>query len=315
MKKGCLLFVGALIGSYAAWAAFLLVRLHGTDGGEIAILAGLGAVMTTATVVIVRRIVDLDDDERALRKAMRGEPLEVGERGAAVGEIQPCIGEAPLSAPFSGRPAILYEYRVHRSEKHFAEERDGRGVLRRVERSHDVTALSGHGMVPCEVHGAAENVRLGTRPVLEAPWTALDDPEARAHARTYVDATAFDVVSKETAVASARENIEELSSGETRLRHDERSADAPADLDGWTLSERVVAPGQRVTAIGEFSLAAGGLVGRTGDSWAPLKLWPEDAKSTGESIRSTRGCSLLAAGVLLILQFLLALRVFLAPER
>ncbi len=314
MKKGCLLLLGVLLGSWAAWAA-LTLRFSDTDGAEVAIVSGLGAIMTTSAVALVRRVFDLDEDEKALRKAMRGEPLEVGERGAASGEVRPCIGEEPLAAPFSGRPCVVYEYEVHRTVTTLAEERDSSGLSRRVPRKHEVRAFSGHGMVPCEVHTATGNVRLGTRPVLDAPRKDVTDPEARERARRFLATTAFEVLSAEAAVAAVREEVEDFTSGETRLRHDSRVADAPSDLDGWTLSEKVVSAGQRVTAIGEFSLAAGGLVGRGGDSWAPLKLWPEEAKSAGESIRSLRGCLLLVAGVLLVLQFLLAVRILTMPGR
>lgn len=311
MKRGCLLVVGVLAGAFAAWAVLLFTRAPGVDSVEVLVLSGLAALMTAGTFLALRRAFGLGADEAAIRRALRGEPLEDGRRGAALGELRPCEPDEALAAPFSGKPALAYEYEVHRQEEWFSEERGTGGATRQVRQQRRAVALAGHARLPCEVRTVHGGVRVVTRPVLDLAATDVDGEEARERARRFVEETTFETVAPERLVAELKESLGDFTSADAPRRRDTRREEAVADLAGWTLSEKVVSPGQQVCVVGDYSVAAGGLAGRSA-SWAPVHLRIGEPGSSVEEVRGSRGCLLVAAGVLVLLQLLLLVRVLTA---
>lgn len=174
------------------------------------------------------------------------------------------------------------------------------------------SAYTGYAVVPCEVRTPSGPVPLLTRPLLDTTFraTLLHGPEAVERARAWQARTQFENVKDRGLVRELSDHALSFSRGGGILQRDERHVEIDPDVEGWMLEERIVAPGETVCAAGTWSGPAGELLGDSTLTGA-LQLTPGGAEETAESRGSWRGCLLLVAAALFLLQAFAILRVLL----
>ena len=264
MKRTCLVSLAAFAVLFGAYALYLWPRVPMPGPPLLALFGALGTAMLAGSLSEVwqgRR------DGAALRREASGAPLSDGRLEAASGEVLP-LGAA-LTAPFSGRACVAYEYEVSRtgdSESGSAGAFEATGV-----------ALS------------PSAIRTSRGDVLLLGWSLLDafpkgkgrSAEDRGRAAAYFASLPPERVERlePTKVLSILQEL--LSDDDGTVRKDWRIGDGPISLEGLTFAERIVAPGETVTAFGVYSASRGGLVPRRAGSVATNRLLP----GSGEAFR------------------------------
>lgn len=264
MKRACLLSLAVFAAIYAAYALFLWPRVEAPGPPLLALFGALGTAMLAGSL---SEIWSSRRDRAALDREARLVPLRDGELEAASGPVLP-LG-APLSAPFSGRECVAYEYEVSRST---AAGGDAPGGME----------ASGVALTPCVVRSPRGDVAL-------LGWSLLDafqkgkgkSAEDRSRAAAYFDGLAPSQVEKlgPADVLSVLKDL--LADDDGTVRKDWRTGKGPLPLEGATLSERVVAAGETVTALGIYSASRGGFVPPREGSLTLNRLLP----GSGEAFR------------------------------
>ncbi|HSB36705.1 MAG TPA: ankyrin repeat domain-containing protein [Thermoanaerobaculia bacterium] len=284
MKKSCGLLVGlwlVLAGAYAAVAWWR--TQEALPAVVIGILGGTFAAMLVGSAISLFGSVG---DRAALRRAQSREPRVDGRLEAASGHIRP-LGDA-LVAPFSGTSCVAYEYDVK-------EARGGR------------SAYAGVALAPCVIDTSTGPVRL-------LGWSALDefargpDEIDRERGAAYFRNAPFEQLGLSNALALAGSL---LAGDDGSIRKDLRMEGADVDLEGKTITEKLVPVGAKVTALGTWSAARGGLVpsGAT-----MLRLFPTGIKFTAEDLTSaSRRNFAIACGFFLALHAILVPMYLLSP--
>src|SRR5687767_2144533 len=141
MKKTCLLFLLGLV--VATIGYFLLIRHHVPEFPTLPSigLSVLGAFSALALFGAISNVVQAVSDKSVITRAIQGKPFRDGKRAAAIGTLHPS-GLATITAPFSGRECVAYEYEMFELKlvRH-------RGTTREVKNLH----VSGFGMVPSHI--------------------------------------------------------------------------------------------------------------------------------------------------------------------
>lgn len=301
MKRSWALPLLLFAATSAAWGALLYTHLPAGSPTATFAFTLIGSLTTMLFVGLILVAVQNQGDWRAARIARRGLPREEGEPGAAVGELHP-VGE-PLSAPFSGTPAVAYEYRIFRSSPQQSDA-DGSVCDDSNERTTKVLAYAGRAIAPCEVRTADGPVRIGTRPRLDVLADVAQASDGLESASRFVAETSFTPADGDDVPEGYGVDEGEASEGARRARADWIVAGAPPDLEGCEISESVVRPGTRVLAVGGYSPSARVLL-RDSDRKAgslSIESW-STARSSGQL---TAGSALLPV-VLLLIQFAIVL--------
>jgi hypothetical protein len=245
MKKGCAVGLFTWVASAAAYWYFLHSRLQSPADVNVAIAGGLvmmvaiGQFRAAAVWVAEARKVSLD----WVSSGSLGERPKDGEAITAVGRIR-AVGP-PLTAPFSGKPAVLYMYDV----KHV------RTVGRDVSFVED---YSGFAQTPSVIDSPHGPIRLLGIPLLERfDNERLESESALQNATAWIANTQF--VEMTGLVTAFRELKNLTTDDDGQARKDWRINDSP-DLRNKQLYEQVVAPGEQVCVIGRFSAEKGGVI-------------------------------------------------------
>jgi hypothetical protein len=231
VKKGC-------AGVFLVWAACVAAyaRVAWNEIHELAPSMIIGVLGGTFAAMLVGAIVGLfrgSGDRGALARAKRGDPPKDGRLEAASGAIRP-LG-APLEAPLTGRPCVLYEYTVKSTMGGAAE-------------------YAGIAMTPSVIESARGPQRVLGWPSLElgVPGSPQFD---RAHGQAYVERTSFEELKVTKLIGMFTDS---LADDDGQIRRDLRSSGATPTLHQKILDEKIVAPGEVVTLLGRWSDAKGG---------------------------------------------------------
>ena len=259
MRKGCVRFVLVSVATFAALTAGWGAALKPEDGEapwERAVLLGLLGLATVLSLLGLRR---QSSELRLIRAASQGLPPIDGERAAAIVTLHPTT-DAVLTAPFTGRPALVFSYGVSK----MATVLPRHGKSRRTT----VTIYEGDAMAPCEVRTPFGAVRMLEPPVLGAVSRTCKGPDAVARATAYLDTTSFvEAVSpgnlgevKREVEARQRESLSSTGGFRTdcRISNPEARLESPFDLRNWDLEETLFSPDETVTLVGRYDAARGG---------------------------------------------------------
>jgi hypothetical protein len=241
LKKGCAIAAVVLLAVYGFYLWLLWGRI---ETFPVFLLSGFGAIGFLMFFSQLKEVVFGPAGSAALKRAEKGLPLEDGAEEAVWGPIRP-LG-APLEAPFSGRACVAYEYDAKPGGDEGA------------------STMAGFGLAPSVIHSHRGDVHLLGFSMLEQ-WKEkrFDDPEARERATRWAASTEFREMglAKVGAMFSALDEV--MADDDGSVRMDMRTKEVtPDELAACTLKEKVILPGETVTAVGIWDAAKGGLVPR-----------------------------------------------------
>ena len=248
IKKGCSIAAAVLL---AVFGLYFWLLHDKVELGAAAVLSVLGAVGLLMLVAQLKAVISGSPEAEVLKRAGQGLPLEDGREEAVWGPIQP-LG-TPLEAPFSGRACVAYEY-------------DAKKPAVRTSRGRENPAgslMTGFALAPSFIRSGRGDVHLfGFSHLDKFEEQRLDDPGARERAaRHYATAEFREMgIAKIGAMLSTLE--EAMTDDDGSVRVDMRMGDSSSvdDLAPCTLKEKVILPGETVTAIGLWDASRGGLV-------------------------------------------------------
>jgi len=200
-----------------------------------------------------------------------------------VGHIR-AVG-SPLTAPLSGKPAVLYSYEID----HTSESSDGE--------STKVMDFSGFAMTPSAIDSPHGSIRILGFPMLEGfEKRSLDTEDGRRNAAAYIQSATFTDMEGFHPGTVYSQIKEMLTDDDGQLRKDWRMTKG-RDLTGKNLHEQIVMPGEQVCAIGRWSSAKHGLIAPAGQT---IRLVQGDPQQIVNSLRSKFvsnmiGCVIVAA--------------------
>ena len=180
-------------------------------------------------------------DWRAKRRLARGERPRDGELAAAIGTVS--AGFETLRAPFTGRDCVLYEYDIGPP-----------GVSGQGRPARDYV---GFGMARCSVRTPYGDIFLGSFPVLEQIFETEGD---RAAAVEYVANTKFNESDSITGAVKAIFGVHRMA---PPLKTDWMLGKPSGDIQDAVVSEKIIAPGDTVTAFGRYVAASNAIVSDT----------------------------------------------------
>jgi hypothetical protein len=252
MLRSCLRWIAlyVVIAALLAWLVYVRLPIL-----PVAIGVGAGAAILVwfGVAYVLSAFVSKGGDERLIRKAMAGGRPEDGEKVAVPGTVSG--GFESHEAPISRRRAVIYEYKV------LPEGRQQAGVY------------EGFALSPTTIDGPRGAIRILAAPDLDFPHDRLNEPQHLRNLEEYIARTQW----TEHAGVDVKREIAHLKTvladNDGRIRFDIRRDFAPSDdLGRMELREKVVAPGEKVVAIGHFSSARGGLVPHTGEILYSIKI-------------------------------------------
>jgi len=261
IKKGCAIGAVVMLGLFGAYLSLLWGKVETVPA---LILAGFGALGLVMVVGQLKAVLFGSGDSGALKRAEEGLPLEDGKEEAVWGPIEP-LG-APLAAPFSGRPCVAYEYDAKNPSSRDSEGRSTSGG----------STISGFALAPSVIRSNRGDVLLlGFSLLTEFEERKLDDPQSRERAVRHAASTEFREMGLAKIGAMISTLDEAMTDDDGSVRMDLRMTGATAaDLAACTLEEKLIAPGETITAIGIWDAAKGGLVPKLRGKSAIVRLLP-----------------------------------------
>ncbi len=261
IKKGCAIATVVLLGLFGAYLSLLWGRIETVPALILALFGALGLVMVVSQV---KAVIFGSGDAGALKRAEQGLPLVDGREEAVWGPIEP-LG-ATLEAPFSGRPCVAYEYNAKNPSTTGSD-----GEVR-----PGGSTLAGFALSPSVIRSSRGDVNLlGFSLLEEFPEKVMEDPEDAERAIRYVGSTEFTQMGLAKLGAMLSLMDDAMADDDGTVRKDMRMKDATAsDLARCTLTEKVIAPGETVTAIGLWDAAKGGLVPKHRGKSVIVRLLP-----------------------------------------
>lgn len=232
------LFSLALYLALAGGLAFLIERRTGEL--KPALIVGAIAGLFAAGIFgnLIEAVKKLLEGFSLLRFLGNREPLD-GERFVAIGPIE-ASGLHGIDSPLTQSPAVAYSYRIVSGG----------------------SSWEGWGMAACRIQAGPHSVRLLAFPDLAFPQRRYATETAIRKAEEFLQRTTFESADS---FELARVSRDEGGS----LQRDVGPGEKPASLKGAILTEKVVLPGDVVSAAGTYSAARGGLVvDPTAKSWS-----------------------------------------------
>ena len=247
MKKSCAIAAVVMLGLFGGYLWLLWGKI---EAFPALILAGMGSLGLVMVVSQVKAVIFGSGDAGALKAAEEGLPLEDGKEEAVWGPIEP-LG-ATLAAPFSGRPCVAYEY----------DAKNPTTVDSRGRTNPSASAMAGFALAPSVIRSSRGEVRLlGFSLLTEFEEQQLEGPEAFERAVRHASSSEFEEMGLAKLGAMISLMDDAMADDDGSVRKDMRTGGASAsELASCTLKEKIVAPGQTVTAIGIWDAARGGLV-------------------------------------------------------
>lgn len=255
IKKGCVLGSVVMLGLFGAYLYLLWGKAPGVPAIVLALFGSLGLVMVATQL---KAVIFGSGDKGALKRAEQGLPLVDGEKEAVWGPVEPLGGL--LTAPFSGRSCVAYEYDAKKPSS------DGRGG----------SAIAGFALCPSVIRSSRGDVLLyGFSMLDQFPKTLLgEDPEARRRAQEYAARTPFETMALAKVGSMISQMDEAMADDDGSVRKDWKMGDGELSLDLCELEEQVIVPGEMITAVGIWDAARGGIVPKKGGSSTIVQLMP-----------------------------------------
>lgn len=260
IKKGCAIMLG-VFGVVFAGYYWLLHRIEFPGDLFLSLFGAIGLLMLVSAL---KQMIFGDGNGAAFKRALQKAPLQEGETEAVWGPIHP-IGE-PLVAPFSGESCVAYEYDAKKPDV-----TDNRG-------SHKQGSnFAGFALTPSVIRSNRGDVRLLGFSML----TNFPDKDLRRfgdpleHARRFLGETEFEQMglTKLGTLLSQVDSVIADDDGSVRkdwLMEKKESI----RLETSSLSEKRIAAGDIVTAVGIWDPARRGLVPKLGNKSIIVDLRP-----------------------------------------
>jgi hypothetical protein len=245
------------------------------------ILALFGALGLVMVVSQLKAVIFGSGDTGVLKRAEQGLPLEDGREEAVWGPIEP-LGEE-LQAPFSGRPSVAYEYNAKNPSTTNSEGETNPGG----------SSLAGWALAPSVIRSSRGDVHLlGFSLLNEFPERTLDDPEDHERAIRYAASTEFTQMGLTKLGAMISTMDDAMSDDDGSVKKDMRMKEVTAaSLAACTLTEKVIVPGETVTAIGLWDAARGAWCRSIGGSGSPCGSFPGAGRRWWRTPESGPGAS------------------------
>lgn len=214
-------------------------------------------------VSALKQMIFGDGHGAAFKRALQKAPLQEGEKEAVWGPIHP-IGE-PLVAPFSGESCVAYEYDAKKSEV-----RDSRGT------HQQGSSFTGFALTPSVIRSNRGDVRLFGFSTL----TNFPDKDLRRfgdpleNAKRFLDETEFEKMGL-LKIGTMLSEMDSSNAGDGSVNRDWIMEEKESiDLDTSALSEKRIAAGDVVTAVGIWDPARRGIVSKLGNKSVIVELRP-----------------------------------------
>jgi hypothetical protein len=259
--KGCIMMLvlfAALFGGYF----WVLRHLEFPINVILAVFGSIGLLILLSSI---KQVIFGDGHDSAFKRALKGEPLREGEVEAVWGQITP-VGDVLLTSPFTGQECIAYEYDSKRPE---VTNDEG-------ESSSQGSSISGYGLTPSVIRSNRGDVRLlGFSMLTDFPEQDLDTfPFVLENANTYVQATQFKQMGVTNIVSALSSMDDMLADDDGSVRQDwAMRKKHELDLGSDRLSEKIILPGDVVTAVGLWDPTRG-IVPSIGKRKVMVKLRP-----------------------------------------
>lgn len=224
---------------------------------KIAILAALipAGLLWFGIAYILGAIGGKGGDAQLIRKSREGGHPQDGERIAVCGTVS--AGFETLEAPISRRRAVAYSYRAIPYGRRQA------------------AVLDGFALAPMTIDGPRGSIRILAAPDLDYPYERFPD---RENLREYIEKTEWTVHEGADFAREVAHMKTVLADDDGRIRYDirrEKLEDQP--LSTLTLEEKILAPGEKVCAIGWYSSGRNALVPHTTALMHSVKIMKGDA--------------------------------------
>jgi hypothetical protein len=264
-----------LLLTYAAYFRAFRGHVVGSwsDPDDWRVPAAMAAVVTVfsyLTLLAVAMVLQSMKERRRIGGFLEGARYSDGEFAAVGGEAR-AVGKL-LTAPFSGRPCLAYEYDVWMGQGSIpGRQRSGQG--------RGWAGLAGVALAPTAIEGASGPVRLlGWTPLqtsFRPQWFESEDDDVHKKLKALIRERTFEKRTGAKALGLIGRLLDLQSDEDGALRQDwlldEDALKAPRNV---VISERVIQEGDRVAASGLWSAERGGLYGEVGR--VGLDLWPGD---------------------------------------
>src|SRR5260221_6766677 len=240
-------------------AAYAYVAWHRIqEPFPAAVIAVLGGTFAWALVASFIGFFTGGRDRAALRRAVNAEPLRDGRLEAANGPIRP-LGTA-LEAPFTGRPCVLYQYDV---------KQPGAGQ----------SEFAGYALTPSAIATVRGSVGFLSWPILDK-FPQEEATIDRARGLAYLQSATFESLGP-TRILSVVSEL--LADDDGTVRKDLRIGDATLNLEGRTITERIVPVGTSITMLGRWSELKQGFT--PGGPSSLSRIFAGDLEQTKQEIR------------------------------
>ena len=260
IMKGCAIML-AVFGVVFAGYYWLLQHIEFPGNLLLSLFGAIGLLMLVSAL---KQMIFGDGHGAAFKRALQRAPLQEGETEAVWGPIHP-IG-VPLIAPFSGESCVAYEYDAKKSEVTDNKGTHGQGSY-----------FSGFALTPSVIRSNRGDVRLlGFSMLTNFPESELrrfGDPLESA--RQFLNETEFEQMGL-TKIGTM------LSQMDSVIADDDGSVckdwimekKETIKLETSVLSEKRIAAGDVVTAVGIWDPARRGLVPKLGNKSVIVDLRP-----------------------------------------
>jgi hypothetical protein len=231
VKKGCGFILAVWIALVGAYGYVAWQTIH--EWFPAAMIGVLGGTFAGALVGSFVGLFTGARDRAALRRAIDGEPFRDGRLEAASGPIRPL--DAPLDAPFTGRPCVAYEYDVKKP-------------------GADRSEFAGVALAPSAIDTGRGSVHV-------LGWAILDEFPAGGGTLDTARGTAYLQSARSeplglTSIVGILGDL--LADDDGAIRKDFRIGPDTVDLQGRRIEERIVPVGAVVTMLGRWTEARRG---------------------------------------------------------
>jgi hypothetical protein len=278
--RGCLVGLALWI---LATAVFFAVRIRDSpDYGEMFIRAFVGGAIAGFGLSLLVTVGQRLREWLWIRRAVRGERLRDGRRGAALGRVVVLQGE-PATAPYSGLRCAIHEYTAY----HLRPRVSGP--------SAEVKDYWGRHHVPCAVNGPQGQVQLFAWTEMEFPADEISASEARERAVAHSRDTIWTPMTSDLS-ESKLELANRMFSSDGAGHWDFTAGDT--DVSRLRFRESRVEVGETVCALGRYSASRGGFVEDAGWIGFPIRIVKGDARAlAGERLSSAASLTVLSAAL------------------
>lgn len=291
MKAGCYLSLAMLTGIVLGYHALLQKYL---DPPELWWASGVMGLLIWFCIGSLWNGLALGSTIRALVNARDGMAPHDGTLSAVEGEIYPYA--APIIAPLSEEPCVIYEYEIKRTNTNS----DGE--------SREIIDFSGMGMAPCEIRSEHQTIALYGFPEIDEFPEETSGLGWQARAKKLVRTTEWEDYSGIKVIRGFSELLGALTSNSEEIHKDFRMVgpdpchwlefadDDPEVIaerrkrDDYQprLSERRIRVGQKVLAIGKYNAETESFSTTTGTVFQRPRLLRSSLKEALAKARSSR---------------------------